>query len=223
MLEYTIAGFLPIMLAAVSATALTQLFYGSALAFEVPPLHMHGLAEIPHVALTGVLMGVLAAGFIHALQYFSKLSRSRPIALRCTAGGLGVGLCALAVPQVMGIGYDTVTQALTGDIALGLMLAIVGFKLLASTWGIAMGLPGGLIGPTLVVGAAAGGAVGYLGGLVNPDAIATPALYALLGMGAMMGATLRAPLAALTAMLELTGNPAIRQSSCRGCWPSSLR
>ena len=70
-------------------------------------------------------------------------------------------------------------------------------------------MPGGLIGPTLVIGATAGGAVGIAANTWLPGEIANPAFYALIGMGTVMGATLQAPLAALTAMLELTANPHI--------------
>lgn len=206
-MEYTIAGFLPVILAAVSATALTQFFYGAAPAFSVPPLNMKGLVEIPYVVLTGIIMGALAAAFIHALRVCSGTLQRRSIVIRMTLGGLGVGVVALAVPEVMGIGYDTVDAALHGDFELGLLAVIVVAKLIATAWVLGMGLPGGLIGPTLVIGAAAGGALGYLGSQFTPFAIAGPAFYSLIGMGAMMGATLRAPLAALTAMLELTANP----------------
>ena len=72
-----------------------------------------------------------------------------------------------------------------------------------------LGLPGGLIGPTLVIGATAGGALGIVGHGLVPDNSATSGLYAILGMGAMMGAVLQAPLAALMAILELTANPNI--------------
>jgi CIC family chloride channel protein len=75
--------------------------------------------------------------------------------------------------------------------------------------GLGLGLPGGLIGPTLVIGAAAGGAMGIIADEWLPGDIASPAFYAMIGMGTMMGATLQAPLAALTAMLELTANPNI--------------
>ena len=67
----------------------------------------------------------------------------------------------------------------------------------------------------LVIGAATGGALGVLGGWVAPEHASSPGFYALLGMGAMMAGTLHAPLAALTAMLELTGNPNI-------LWPGML-
>ncbi|MBA1147765.1 chloride channel protein [Ectothiorhodospiraceae bacterium WFHF3C12] len=206
-MEYTIAGFLPVILSAVTATALTQFFFGAAPAFSIPPLNIRGLVEIPHVIITGMVMGALAAAFIHALRIFSGTLKDRTVVLRMTLGGLGVGVIAIAAPEVMGIGYDTVDAALHGEIELGLLAVIVIAKLAATAWVLGMGLPGGLIGPTLVIGAAGGGALGYIGALVSPVPIAGPAFYALIGMGAMMGATLRAPLAALTAMLELTANP----------------
>jgi len=106
----------------------------------------------------------------------------------------------------MGLGYDTVEMTFSGQVALGALLVIVAFKWIASATGAAMGLPAGLIGPTLVIGSCAGGALGIVGHSLAPELSASPALYAMLGMGAMMGATLQAPLAALMALLELTAN-----------------
>jgi len=115
----------------------------------------------------------------------------------------------------MGIGYDTVDAALVGRLGLAALLFIAALKLLATTAGVGLGLPGGIIGPMLVIGACAGGALGIVGAWIAPELAASSAFYALLGMGAMMAGTLHAPLAALTAMLELTGNPAI-------IWPGML-
>ncbi len=77
------------------------------------------------------------------------------------AGAL-TGLCALIVPEIMGVGYDTVNQAMLGQIGLGVLFMVVLFKMLATTIGLGMGLPGGLIGPTLIIGAAAGGIAKFL-------------------------------------------------------------
>src|SRR5690606_19860949 len=66
---------------------------------------------------------------------------------------------------------------------------------------------GGMIGPMVVIGATAGGALGIVGDALVPATGAAPAFYAMLGVAAMMGASLHAPLAALTAILELTANP----------------
>jgi CIC family chloride channel protein len=82
-------------------------------------------------------------------------------------------------------------------------------KLLATGTAIGLRVPGGLIGPTLFIGGAAGSALGILFAALEPIDAASSGFYATVGMVAMMGATLRAPLAALTALLELTANPNI--------------
>jgi CIC family chloride channel protein len=107
----------------------------------------------------------------------------------------------------MGIGYDTVELTVLGEIGLGMLVVIAVAKLVATTACVSLGLPGGLIGPTLVMGAAAGGALGVVGHALVPEFSSSEGFYAMLGMGAMMGATLQAPLAALMAILELTANP----------------
>lgn len=206
-MEYTIVSFTPVILAAVSATVLMRLIYGSAPAFDVPALQLASMAELPFVLLSGVLIGVLGALFILLLRRFTTLLIHWPIGLRMTlAGGVG-GLCALFVPEVMGVGYDSVNTALMGEYALTALIAIALMKLLATTATLGLGIPGGLIGPTLVVGASAGGALGMIANLLFPETTSTPGLYAMIGMAAMMGGTLQAPLAALMAMLELTANP----------------
>jgi hypothetical protein len=109
----------------------------------------------------------------------------------------------------MGMGYDTLNSALAGELALGILLGITLFKLFASAAVVGLGIPGGLIGPTLVIGATMGGFIGMLAVMWFPETASSSGFYALLGLGAMMGATLQAPLAALTAMMELTSNPHI--------------
>ncbi len=209
MMEYTLLSFAPVILAAVIATTLTQAVFGGEPVFTVPYTQLGSLMELPIILATGLLLGCLAALFIHLLQHTTTRSMAWPIWLRCTLGGTLVGIIAVAVPEVMGIGYDTVNKALVGELGLVALLTIAFAKLLATALGIGLGLPGGLIGPTLVIGAVAGGAVGIVADTWLPGDIATPAFYALIGMGTVMGATLQAPLAALTAMLELTANPHI--------------
>ncbi|MFQ5470450.1 MAG: chloride channel protein [Gammaproteobacteria bacterium] len=209
MMEYTLAGFTPVILAAVSATSLCRWFFGSDPAFAVPALHLQSLQELPFIILTGIVLGILAAIFINTLNRFTHVVEKRPYWQRTTLAGIIIGICALFVPEIMGVGYDTVNNALIGSLGIGILVAIVLFKLVATSAAIGLGLPGGLIGPTLVIGAAAGGAMGIVADLMFPGSVSSHAFYAMLGMGAMMAATLQAPLAALMAMLELTGNPNI--------------
>jgi len=206
LMEYTIAGFIPIILAAVSATALTRSVYGHDAVFMAAQWQWNAVGELPYILGLGVVVGILAGAFTWITTRSSRVSNNLPIFVRIVLGGLAVALIAVFVPAVMGIGYDTVNAALMGNMLLGALLVITAAKLLATGLCIGLGSPGGLIGPTIVIGATTGAATGLVvNALFNADV--SSGFYAMLGMGAMMGAVLQAPLAALLALLELTASP----------------
>lgn len=123
--------------------------------------------------------------------------------------GVGTGVLAWWFPEIQGIGYDSVAAALNNQLAINVLLALMVAKLLITAITVAGGVPIGIIGPVLVAGAATGALGGMLGGWLWPEKAADPGIYAMLGMAAMMGAVLQAPLAALMALLELTHTPTI--------------
>ena len=208
LLEYTVAGFAPVILATVSATALTRAVFGNALAYDVPPLTLGHLTELPWILFGGVLFGLVGAGFNALFKTVAHQGTHLPEWLRPLIGGLLVGLCGLAVPAVLGIGDDTVDHLLRGeDLVLLSLLLILVFKIIATAGGIGLGLPGGAIGPILFIGAVGGALFGLIGARLGFNAVESIGLYAMLGMGAMMACTLQAPMAGLIAILELTGNP----------------
>jgi H+/Cl- antiporter ClcA len=207
MMEYTLVGFTPVILAAVCATSMTRVVFGSAPIVAAPEMHMASLLELPYMLLVGLVLGTMASVFISSVRRVEEHTREVPLWLRTTGAGLVTGLCALAAPQIMGIGYDTVELSLVGALGLSTLVLLVVLKLVATTACIGLGIPGGLIGPTVFMGAMGGAALGTIGHELVPEASASSGFYALLGMGAMMGATLQAPLAALMAILELTANP----------------
>ncbi len=207
MMEYTLVGFTPVILAAVCATSMTRFVFGTTPIIDAPAAQMASLLELPYMMLVGLALGAMASLFITGVRRLDKRAQGLPVWIRTTAAGFITGLCALAAPQIMGVGYDTVELALVGALGLSALLLIVSLKLVATTACIGLGVPGGLIGPTVVMGALGGGALGLIGHELVPQFSASSGFYALLGMGAMMGATLQAPLAALMAILELTANP----------------
>lgn len=208
MMEYSIAGFTPIIVASVVAALVCQLVFGADLAFTVPSLHMQSLLEVPYIILMGLIIGGASAAFVYVLKFFLGF-KNKSIFLRIVAAGVLTGLAAIAFPQIMGIGYDTVNAAIFGELGLLMLLAISVIKLLLTATSVGLGMPSGLVGPTLFIGATLGGALGMIGALLAPEDASSPGFYAMLGMGAMMGSTLQAPLAALMALLELTHNPNI--------------
>ena len=205
MMEYTIGSFIPVIIAAVTSTLLMHYFIGNEPAFFVAPLHLQSLMEIPYIALAGVVIGALAAGFIVLVQLFAKLNHW-PFWLRALFAGAITGLAAISTPQVMGVGYDTVNGAMLGELTLITLLLVIVMKSIASAGAVGLGLPVGLIGPTFVIGACVGGVMGIIGNYFQPEAAASEGFYVMLGMAAMMAAVLQAPLAALMAVLELTVN-----------------
>jgi CIC family chloride channel protein len=209
LLEYTIAGFIPVILAAVTATLINQLVYGSSAAFMIPAdTAMNGIRDIPFLILEGVVLGVIAAMFVRLTQTIHKFAPSQ-FWLRFLIAGVVISALGFIHPAVLGQGYDTVNEALQNEVLVSVLLLACGLKIFASATTVAMGIPVGVIGPTLFIGAMAGGVLGYIGNMAYPDVASSPAFYVMIGMGAMMGAVIQAPLAALLAVIELTQNTAI--------------
>jgi hypothetical protein len=167
------------------------------------------MAELPLILLMGMAMGAVSAVFIRLLRLFYQHGQALPLWLRPMAAGALVGLIGLAVPEVMGIGYDTVNEALRGNLTIWLMAAMVLVKVVATAAAVGLGVPGGLIGPSLVIGAMGGGLTGAIAQHFDLFPGASIGFHVMLGMGAMMAGALQAPLAALLAILELTDNPNI--------------
>ena len=209
MLEYSVASIIPVILAAVSATALSNAILGSESAFRAA-VEVGSLADMPLVLLLGLAAGTVSALFNQLVETTAHHSQALPFWVRTSLAGLLLGVFGMLVPQVMGIGYDTVNAALNGSLAFSLLFIILAAKILATSSAIGLGIPGGMIGPVLFMGAMLGGMVGAFGEhQALTDLASNPTFYVLIGMGAMMGASLQAPLAALAAMMELSHHPDI--------------
>ncbi|UTW10919.1 chloride channel protein [Marinobacterium rhizophilum] len=208
LLEYTVLGFTPIMVAAVTADLVIRATIGSVPLFSVPQFSIGHLNEIPLVMLLGLLVGLLAGGFNRIMLFTTRLG-ALTLPWRLLLAGILTGTVALLYPQVMGVGYDTVSATLLGQQPLLWLAGLLLAKWLLTPVILGLGVPGGLIGPTVFIGALAGALIGSLAQLFNDQMLSQVGLYAMIGMGAMMGAVLNAPLAALIALLELTGNPHI--------------
>ena len=206
MMEYTIVGFTPVILASAVAAWMSRSVYGTDATLVVPALELGSLLELPFVVFVGAVMGLLATVFVKSTQQLQTRLQSWNLWHKFGAAGLLMGVIGVLSPSAMGIGYDTVEAALSNQIGLELLLIMLLAKLVASVVCAGFGLPAGVIAPMLFIGATAGAALGIMGQLTAPELSANPGFYAILGMGAMMAACLHAPLAALMAILELTLN-----------------
>lgn len=206
--EYTVVGFIPVILAAVSASAVSRALPHRVAVFNLPEMGLGSLLEIPFIVLLGITCGMAVALFIRISRQASGLSQWSVI-VRFALAGLLTGALALAVPEILGIGYDTLNATLRGELAVQALLVIALCKLLATAVSCGFGMPIGLIGPNLIIGACLGGVVGIVGLSFVPQIISDPTLYIIIGMAASMGAALNAPLAAIFALIELTHSTGI--------------
>ncbi|OZB74850.1 MAG: hypothetical protein B7X37_04385 [Halothiobacillus sp. 14-55-98] len=204
--QYTLATFIPIILASSAGALFSTLFFGDNPAFNIQLYHSLALWEIPVLVLLGLVIGAFAAAYTHITEVSIHRTWKWPVWLRFGLIGVITGLVGMYLPQIMSISYDSVGLAAGAKFTLLLLLFLIVAKLLLSALTLGFGLPLGSIGPTLVIGGFTGSAFGTVLLSFTQIPISDVAYYTVLGMGAMMGASLQAPLAALTAVIELTGD-----------------
>lgn len=213
--HYALTAFAPIVVASLVATVVSREVYGAYSAFVIPSYNFSTL-EFPAFALLGVAASILAVALMRSIALVETTMERLPVPVwfRPAIGGFGVGLIAIAFPEVLGVGYGTTDHALKGELTLWLLIALVVAKTAATALTLGSGFGGGMFSPSLFLGAVLGGAVGTVAGAAAPhlfladDAtvFAGAGAYAMVGMGAVAGAVLGAPISTILIIFELTGD-----------------
>ena len=217
--HYALAVFGPVTLASVAGAVIARSVYGDFPAFSVPrgvdltP----SIIDLPSAFILGLLCGLVAAAFVHAVRIGSenvkRAARRLNAPYECAApppvGGAGLGVTGVFFPQVLGVGYEATDAALGGAMSLKLLLTLMVLKILATAVTLACRFGGGVFAPGLYIGAMAGGAFGAALTLAAPDLFAHAGFYAIIGMGAVSGAVLGAPISTTLIVFELTGDYAM--------------
>jgi CIC family chloride channel protein len=196
-----------VVLASATSWIMLRLLLGNHPLFTVPQYELVHPIEFGIYAVLGVAGGFLSAAFTKLLLAMRRRVLLLPRKTRWwhpVMGGAVVGLMGWAVPQVLGVGYSYVGDALNGTMALKLMALLVILKLFAVTTSYASGNAGGIFGPSLFLGAMLGGAIGNLAHRLLPVYTATPGAYALVGMGALFAGIVRAPMTSVLMIFEMT-------------------
>ena len=203
--DFGVPQFSPIVIASVVATVVSRQHLGDLPAFEIPHYSMEHPGELAAYAVLGLLAGLLAILFTRSLHTSEELFERLPLPapLKAMAGGAAVGAIALLAPQVLGVGYEAMNQALTQAPGAWLLVGLLFAKVLAVSLTIGSGGSGGVFAPSLFLGASLGGAVGAVVQVWFPGA-APPGAYALVGMGAVVAAATHAPITAIMILFELT-------------------
>ncbi len=206
--KYTLHTFAPIAISTVIGTSVARLYYGSDPAFTIPTHAVTAFNEIPVYALLGVISAVTAIAFLSCISatqnIFDRLQC--PPKFRPAVAGLCVGALAMYTPQVLGVGYETTSAALNEALPVTLLIILLATKLLAAGISLGGGFGGGVFSPSLFLGAMSGGAFGAIWESFSSQAAGGYSAYTIVGMGAVAGAVLGAPLSTTLIVFEMTGD-----------------
>jgi CIC family chloride channel protein len=196
-----------IVLGSATSWVTLHLLLGDEPLFHVPSYQLVSPIEFITYAVLGIAGGFVSVAFVKLLlairKYFLALPRWSEW-LQPAAGGLTVGLMGWFVPDVLGVGYSHVSEALNGQMTLQVMALLVVLKLIATTTCYGTGNAGGIFGPSLFIGAMLGGAVGTVAHQLLPDFTGGVGAYALVGMGALFAGIVRVPLTSVIMIFEMT-------------------
>lgn len=207
--HYAISAFAPIVIASVAGTIVSRMRYGDFPAFILPDTWtIVSFWEFPAFALLGVVSAITAVIFMRSIM-FTEDTVARigvPVWAQPAAGGLAVGIIALGFPQVLGVGYEATDAALSARYELWLLIALVVAKTAATAVSLGCRFGGGVFSPSLFIGAMVGGAFGVIATSVFPELSSGHGAYTMIGMGAVAGAVLGAPISTILMIFELTND-----------------
>ena len=205
--HYSLRAFAPITVASSVG------FFISNYLFHRPPLlEVHGsrsifAPEILGFVLVGIVGALVAVAFMRSILFFLELAKrlSLPDFLKPAFAGLGIGLMAQWIPEILGVGTAVQKAALIGqqwDVVQLLIILVA--KILATSLCIGFGFAGGVFSPSLLVGILLGAALGHVAGWVYGDMSSGPVFYAVCGMVAVTSPIIGAPLTTILIVFELT-------------------
>jgi len=218
--------FAPLLCSSVVSSMLSRSFFGIRPWYEVPTFDFTSIAQLPWFVVLGFLAGALGAAFLRLLQMSKEKFQNIPLLYnRMALGGLLVGTIALAYPEVWGNGHEVTTEIMKQPKQMGLelLLGIFLAKLLATVITVGSGAVGGVITPTLFLGAGLGSLLGVALQNVGWAPLNLPiGIFALAGMGSVFAATTRSPLLAIVMVLEISQNYSLMPALMLGCAISTL-
>ncbi len=211
--HFAVHAFAPIVIASVAGTVISRLTFGDVTEFVLMEEGILAFyVELPAFLILGLLSGLVAVVMMWAIfmsdDFGSYIQRriGLPRYMRPAVAGIMLGCLALAYPHIIGVGYETTSAALTGQLLWHEAIVFCVMKVVAVAITIAGRMGGGIFSPSLMVGALLGLAFGLIATAIFPNVSGSETIYALAGMGAVAAAVLGAPISTTLIVFELTGD-----------------
>ncbi len=235
MCELQVRMFGNVVIAAVSASVVSQMYLGDRPAFTVPSYTMDSPVTILFYLLLGLVAALVGVLFIRMLAWFEDVfdNWKFPLPLKPAVGALLLGILGFLylqlpginsnnpaelqpgmslienIPHVYGSGFTFIEEALHGNTSFWVLALLVLLKPLATSFTLGSGNSGGVFAPSLFIGAMLGGAMGKIFSAWQPELAGPSGAYALVGMAAVFSACARAPLTAMLIVFEMSNDYAL--------------
>lgn len=210
--DFAVESFGAVVLSSVTASVIGRAAFGDTAFLTLPAFHVTDITQYLLFAALGVTAGTVGVGFTRVLYWIEDAcdwAWRGPEWARPAVGGLLLGALLLALPQMYGVGYPVLGDAIDGRYALGFVLLLLVGKTVATSLTIGIGGSGGVFAPSLFVGAMTGTAFGIAAHHALPGTAGSVGAYGLVGMGAAFAGAARAPITAVIVLFELTGEYSI--------------
>ncbi|MBU2992946.1 chloride channel protein [Octadecabacter sp. 1_MG-2023] len=211
--HFAVHAFAPIVIASVAGTVINRLVYGDVTEFLIPNQNVLAFyVELPAFLILGLVCGLIAVVLMRSIFWADSIGSAiqdrvgLPRYLRPMVAGTLLGAIAIFYPHIIGVGYETTSDALTGRLLMHEAIVFVIIKIIAVAITMGGRMGGGVFSPALMVGALTGLAFGFVATGIFPDVSGEGTLYALAGMGAVSAAVLGAPISTTLIVFELTGD-----------------
>lgn len=211
--HFAVHAFAPIVIASVAGTVINRLEFGDVTEFTLNTgTALQFYQELPAFLILGGLCGLVAVALMWTIFWADDMASHLqedlriPRWLRPAISGALLGILAIWFPHIIGVGYETTSAALTGNLLLHEAVVFAVLKVIAVSITMAGRMGGGVFSPSLMVGALTGLAFGMIATAIFPDVSGTTTLYALAGLGAVAAAVLGAPISTTLIVFEMTGD-----------------
>jgi CIC family chloride channel protein len=221
--DFGVRTFGTVVISSVTASVVGRAAFGDVPAFVVPEYAIKSLWEFPMYLVLGGLAALVAVAYTRLIYKAEDIFdgwQSVPEWVKPAIGGAILGVIALLygqvpilsfehIPQIYGVGYETIESGMLGNEILPAMLALMVLKILSTALTLGSGGSGGVFAPGLFIGSMLGGSFGRLMQIISPALTAPPGAYALVGMGALFAGATHASMTAVVIMFEMTGDYSI--------------
>ena len=211
--HFAVHAFAPIVIASVAGTVINRLEFGDITEFSLNTVSaLEFYVELPAFLLLGLVSGLVAVVLMRSIFWADDIGNAVqkryhiPRWLRPAIAGTMLGGLAIFYPHIIGVGYETTSLALAGQLTLYEVTVFAMLKTIAVAITIAGRMGGGVFSPSLMIGALVGLGFGLVATSIFPEVSGAVTLYALAGTGAVAAAVLGAPISTTLIVFELTGD-----------------